>query len=63
MTKKDYELIAYALKNSYLGTLIYPKSLQGFYEVLVERLCDSLKEENPRFDVKKFWEACGLEIE
>lgn len=63
MTKKDYELIARAIKRqwtiqvSITGT--GDKSL-AIHETAL-RIAYALKTENPRFDKDKFLQACGIE--
>ena len=62
MTKKDYELIADSLENSYLGLMMFPKNTEQFYHEIVERLSNYLTCDNPRFNREKFEKACGLKI-
>lgn len=56
MTKKDYELIAKAIRPTH----------NGYFELdanacqLVYVLADALQSDNPRFDRTKFLEACGV---
>lgn len=65
MTRKDYELIAAALKDcSLLITLTNDedtKKIQAsFFFTVTERLANQLKRENPRFDSVKFLRAAGI---
>lgn len=61
MTKKDYELIADSLKNSWLSSVKFPtEDNQEFYQRVVIRLGHNLEAENPRFNEKKFFKACGF---
>lgn len=56
MTKKDYELIARAIADV--------KSTQGNSTLLrkvVSSLCIHLRYANPKFDRKRFLEACGVQ--
>jgi hypothetical protein len=58
MTKKDYVLIAKAIKKSKETNRTFAsEQLIG----LVGALCLVLKEDNYRFDANKFIEACGLD--
>ena len=56
MTRKDYILIAEAIaeiKERELG--------HRTIRFIVNRFAERLSRENPRFDMYKFGEACGLE--
>ena len=63
MTKKDYELIASAIKTqwniqvSITGT--GEKSL-AIHETAL-RIAHALKGDNPKFDINRFLTACGVE--
>ena len=64
MTKKDYELIARALKNGWLAT---PPSFKGYevdpyecYRIVVDRMANALGQDNPRFNKTIFYDACGV---
>ena len=64
MTKKDYELIARALKNGWLAT---PPSFKGYeidpyecYRTVVDRMVKALEQQNPRFNKTIFYDACGI---
>ena len=68
MTKKDYQLIAKAIKqineDSHYSknTLIDSRLVTTVLDHLVyEALGQALKKDNPNFDYVKFYEACGLE--
>jgi len=50
MTKKDYKIIAGALK----------QHINGNYVEIVDALIKALANENPRFDGSKFYDACGI---
>lgn len=62
MTKKDYEMIAKAIK-----TVVEQLKAENDYgtEYVAEEIAASLStafaEENPRFNIGKFMSACGLE--
>ena len=47
MTKKDYILIAEALKKAEAS------------EYTIKCIADTLQKDNPRFNYKTFWLACG----
>lgn len=50
MTRKDYEAFAKMFRES--GT-------QTTAEILIEKVCDIFKKDNPRFDPVKFRKACA----
>jgi hypothetical protein len=56
MTRKDYEIIADAIKNSHEG--------EGSSRVIAMRIANKLsshmKEGNPNFNKDKFMKACGF---
>jgi len=52
MHKKDYELIAKAIKKSSDG--------QDNVRYVVEAIADALKQDNDRFDFDRFMLACGF---
>ena len=58
MTKKNFEFIANAIKNTcYMNDLNH----LVLNPVFVEFLLSHFKEENKNFDEKRFLNACGLE--
>jgi hypothetical protein len=65
MIKKDYELIAKAIK----GTHVYIDEREGGNladlhdgaSLAAELMADALQRDNPRFDRAKFLKACGVE--
>ena len=59
MTRKDYILIADALKASRPEPHWDPNK-ESQWCVTFNRLVDRLVEDNPRFDLKIFKEACGI---
>ena len=64
MTKKDYVLIARAIKNARerleesTGELASGHTMASF---VAAELCDELRRENPRFDPYRFIMACGVD--
>jgi len=69
LTKKDYHLIANIINYSWLKerqtydsvSLIH--IIDDAYHSLVDRFCNNLEEDNPRFDETKFRQACCSSIE
>jgi hypothetical protein len=60
MTRKDYVLIAAALKQSF--SPIYQTSGGAQWEQCVYDISDVLEKDNSRFDRNRFLIACGLEV-
>jgi hypothetical protein len=60
MTRKDYVLIAEAMKAA--AYALNPPQRTGALLAAYE-LSHSLQEDNPRFDRKRFMDACGLDAE
>ena len=58
MTRKDYQVIAQAIKDTREN--YYAENLAIAHVVGV--LASRLKEDNPRFDVYKFVDACGIKL-
>jgi hypothetical protein len=56
MTRKDYQLIASAIKQSRDESL----TAKGEFAELVETLCKALKADNVLFKREIFEKACGL---
>ena len=54
LTKRHFKVIAKIIKNEVEGN---PN--QSYY-ILTKRLGEYFHIENPRFDIKKFIEACGV---
>ena len=57
MTRKDYVAIAQAINDE-----IRPYSehaIQSTVYNIIDNLCDTFQEDNPRFDRARFLEACG----
>lgn len=59
MTKKHYQLLANILRNHIVVEQLAGSQL-GKEAELVAQLNTALKRDNPRFDYKRFKEACGL---
>ena len=61
MTRQDYERIADAMKRAYWQT-DSGDSLTGqrTYAAYVQNLAVEFRKDNPRFDVNKFYDACGI---
>lgn len=54
LSKKDYEVVAASIAFA----LCYTQERYLHTEILINRLCDYFKHENPRFNEDKFREAC-----
>lgn len=66
MSKKDYVLIAGAIWKC--SAIVKDNNIQTtnaseMIRAIAGQLAIDLKQDNPRFDQHKFYEACGLEIE
>ena len=59
MTKKDYELIAKAIKNATADLIISANTETT--DNIVWGLALELEKENPKFNRNKFVKACGLD--
>jgi hypothetical protein len=65
MTKKDFELLANALRVSKptIDEAVYPLIAKVEYEqwlTSIEYIVDALRTTNPRFNKVKFMNACGV---
>lgn len=64
MTRKDYELIAAAVRNAYKGVNPFtdtPDTRQQIKDGICRAsmaIADRLAEDNPRFDRERFLDAC-----
>ena len=58
MTKKDYKRIADIIKDIKSGEL--PLFAEDVKEFLAKKFVCLFAEDNPRFNEKKFREACGI---
>lgn len=67
MTKKDYELIASAIKLANVYNAMHAIGTRNIVESTTEciarNVCQRLEEKNPRFNKEKFLKVCGVEIE
>ena len=57
MTRKDYQLIAGAIKEARDASL----TAKGEFAELVDTLCSLLKQDNSAFKRQIFEDACGLD--
>lgn len=64
MTRKDYELIAFAIKDAQPMALEFINDPMAMYEKALYHAASSLafhlSETNPRFDQERFMKACGV---
>lgn len=64
MTKKDYELIASAIKQQWVATVKAcgkgERSIQVHHTA--SRIADALAQDNPSFDRNRFLAACGVAV-
>lgn len=58
MTKKDYEVIAAAIRQSRLD--VRNDEVSYVIDTVVERLATVLKATNEKFNIKKFYDACEV---
>lgn len=63
MKKKDYELIAQAIKQSRCFDATTGEVTMIDHLILSHYLAAALQVQNPRFDKEKFLSACGIETE
>ncbi len=63
MTKKDYILVAKAIKNHYETWANYYSDYEPNVKLgyLVQDLANTLARDNSRFDRQRFLTACGIE--
>lgn len=62
MTKKDYELIASAIKSSDIGTPLTDvgTAFQNARRTMASNIADALIKDNSRFDRDRFLKAAGV---
>lgn len=62
MTRKDYEVIAKAIKGSLIlsGKMEWQDHYVKQYRMTAERIADALERDNERFDKTRFMSACGI---
>ena len=59
MTRKDYELIATAIRTEAENTK--PRSIsRDTCDTIARRMADRLADDNPQFDRDRFLAACGV---
>lgn len=58
MTRKDYMLIAAAIKETHDAMADRPAERGGVYNTAATIAC-ALRKDNPRFDAARFMDACG----
>lgn len=58
MTRKEYQKFAEMLKNT---PHLYDAAAESMWECIVIRTANIFQKDNPRFNRKRFIEACGLE--
>ena len=61
MTRKDYILIAAALKAARDYSTAHHEQPADTFVTAVLTLCDRLAQDNPRFDRGRFLKACGVQ--
>jgi hypothetical protein len=65
MTRKDFVLIAAALKDSRPVSPMWPASAREAANEVIDRasvrFCNELAATNPRFDRERFLKACGVQ--
>lgn len=64
MTRKDYVLIAAALRDTALiecPNFDYLAGVKAGHASAVHRVCDAMAKDNPRFDRARFLAAAGVE--
>lgn len=61
MTRKDYILIAEALKEARAEALALRAGAGVGVTIAAVRLADALARDNPRFDRERFLKACGVQ--
>jgi hypothetical protein len=61
MTRKDYILIAAALKAAADYTKRFPDQPADTFVTAVHTLADALARDNPRFDRERFLKAAGMQ--
>jgi len=63
MTKKDYELIARVFSKNYKDAqtgMFNNQTPVNLIKAQALQMADVLKRENPKFDTRKFTDACGI---
>ena len=60
MTRKDYKLIAEALRVANGSITVAPYDAETAISLVAHLLADCLEKENPRFNRARFLSACGV---
>ena len=60
MTRKDYEAMAQDIKHT-IEHLEGDYSPSRVFLLFLENFTEYMKEDNPKFDISKFFKACGLD--
>lgn len=60
MTRKDYVLIAEALRITNGSIKVAPYDAETALDLVAKVIADRLENENPRFDRARFLKACGV---
>lgn len=60
MTRKDYEMVAKAIKRQVDRGILDPNECDILEDLALE-LAGEFAADNPRFDTKRFLAACGVE--
>ena len=60
MTRKDYVLIAEAMREARLWIADQTPNAVAAWMIAVKALATALHRDNPRFDRERFYAACGL---
>lgn len=65
MTRKDYELIARALRSGFMTQPPLPMGsevdIYDNYRIIIGSMASALEQDNPRFNRDKFMAACGVQ--
>ena len=66
MSRKDYELIAKALRSGFMTQPPIPMGsdvdIYANYRIIVDHMAKALEQDNPRFNPETFRKACGVLI-
>ena len=60
MTRKDYELIAGAVRDALHSARPWSEDKEDGIRLAVRSIADALAADNPRFDRSRFLAACGV---
>jgi hypothetical protein len=59
MTKKDYQLITGVFEEFFCDDVYFDNYVEVL-SLVVRRLCEALKRDNPRLDTEDFFNSCGI---